>query len=173
MPVFKCLSKKNFCVRTLNFRTLHPGWPFFQTPPASHSGVACMKLKICTSIHRHWPVTIARDASCTMYIVHRMLLYAVYYLNYAVEIRFWDFRFFRIFYSVEFKHLKSKNLKFSTIIFFSLFRPVIERKLQVSSWTISQLFLNIWWTNKNTKTLLLWLINKTLTFLSLPLSGPP
>jgi hypothetical protein len=26
---------KSFCVRTLNFRTLHPGWPFFQTSPAA------------------------------------------------------------------------------------------------------------------------------------------
>ncbi len=35
VPVFKCIPKKSFCVETLNFRTLHPGWSFFQTPPVA------------------------------------------------------------------------------------------------------------------------------------------
>ncbi len=30
---FKCLPKKSFWVRMLNFRTMHPGWPFFQMSP--------------------------------------------------------------------------------------------------------------------------------------------
>ncbi len=36
--------KKSFWVRMLNFRTLHPGWPFFQTPHRRR-GVACTIVK--------------------------------------------------------------------------------------------------------------------------------
>ncbi len=34
LTVFKCLPKKSFWVRMLNFCTLHPWEPFFQMPPA-------------------------------------------------------------------------------------------------------------------------------------------
>ncbi len=45
----------------LNFHTLHPGSPFFQTHATILRGVACTRVKICTSIHRHRLMTPAVD----------------------------------------------------------------------------------------------------------------